>query len=96
MAQFKVATSLHHNVAKHNVNAYFKHFSGGTTIMCGIALYREIYTSSKMQYKVGGRHVENLWVKVRGENSKDNILESVCYKTTTQRREGRCGFHANN
>lgn len=36
----------------------------------GAALYRKVmYTCFKVQYKVEGRPIESLWVKLRGDNS---------------------------
>lgn len=36
-----------------------------------------------MHCKVGGRPIESLLVKVKGENVKDDVMVSVCYRSAS-------------
>lgn len=43
-------------------------------------LYRETSTCSEIQHKARNRPVESLWVKVRRENMKRNVMVGIHYR----------------
>lgn len=40
-----------------------------------------------MQYKVGGKIAESVWVKVRGESSKGNVMVGICDRPPDKEEE---------